>query len=157
MPQSLPVRIVAQRVSRSSVRVDGEVVGSIETGLLLLVGIAPTDTSTEVARAVEKIVNIRVFPDAADHMNRSLHEVDGSALVVSQFTLLADMRKGRRPSFAGSAPPEIAAPLVDELATGLREAGIPTETGVFGAAMEVELVNEGPVTLVLEIRDGRVT
>ena len=132
-------------------------VGSIGTGLLLFVGIEPSDTSGDVARAVDKVVNLRVFPDASGHMNRSLGEIDGSALVVSQFTLLADMRKGRRPSFTGSAPPEIAAPLIDDLASGLRRAGILTETGIFAASMEVELVNEGPVTLVLDIKDGRVT
>jgi D-tyrosyl-tRNA(Tyr) deacylase len=150
------VRIVLQRVTRASVTVDGSVAGSIGEGLLLLVGIEPSDTEGDVARAVEKVINIRVFPDEDARMNRSLLEVGGSVLVVSQFTLLGDIRKGRRPSYVGAAPPEVAEPMIEAVVGRLREAGVHTETGVFGAAMEVELVNSGPVTLVMSISQGTV-
>jgi len=124
---------------------------------VLLVGIEPDDTTTDVKRAVEKVAALRIFPDDQGLMNRSLVDIEGSAMVVSQFTLLGNVRKGRRPSFTGAAAPEIAAPLVDHFAAMMREAGIPTETGVFGAPMLLELVNEGPVTIVMDVRDGRVT
>lgn len=136
---------------------DGEVVGSIGPGLLLLVGVSGSDTDVEVDRLVEKITGLRVYPDEAGLMNLSLLDVGGSALVVSQFTLFADIRKGRRPSFTAAADPEHARPLVDRLVEGLRAAGVETGTGVFGASMAVELVNDGPVTIVFEVRDGRVT
>lgn len=151
------MRIVVQRVSGASVDVAGADVGSIDYGLLLLLGIEPSDTEQDIVRAVEKVANLRVFPDEQGQMNRSLVETGGSALVVSQFTLLADIRKGRRPSFVGAAPPELAEPMVDRFVEVLRNTGTHVETGVFGASMDVELVNSGPVTLVLEIRDGRVT
>jgi D-aminoacyl-tRNA deacylase len=151
------VRIVVQRVRRASVDVEGEEVGSIGEGLLLLIGIEPSDTEQEIVRAVEKVANLRVFPDEEGQMNRSLVETGGSALVVSQFTLLADVRKGRRPSFVGAAPPELAEPMVDRFVEVLRSSGTHVETGVFGASMDVGLVNSGPVTVVLEVRDGRVT
>jgi D-tyrosyl-tRNA(Tyr) deacylase len=144
-------------VSRASVDVEGAKIGSIDEGLLLLVGIEPSDTEQEVVRAVEKVANLRVFPDEEGQMNRSLVETSGSALVVSQFTLLADIRKGRRPSFVGAAPPEVAEPMVDRFVEVLRATGTHVETGVFGASMDVELVNSGPVTVILEIREGRVT
>ena len=146
-----------QRVTRASVEVDGVVVGSIDSGFLLLVGIEPLDTEDDIARAVEKVGHLRVFPDEAGQMNRSLLETGGSALVVSQFTLLGDLRKGRRPSFVGAAPPQQAETMVDRFVEGLRRSGVHVETGVFGASMNVELVNSGPVTILLEIRDGRVT
>jgi D-aminoacyl-tRNA deacylase len=151
------VRIVVQRVTRASVEVGGAVVGSIDSGFLLLVGIEPADVEDDIARAVEKVGHLRVFPDEAGQMNRSLLETDGSALVVSQFTLLGDLRKGRRPSFVGAAPPQQAETMVDRFVEGLRRSGVHVETGVFGASMNVELVNSGPVTILLEIRDGRVT
>jgi D-tyrosyl-tRNA(Tyr) deacylase len=150
------VRIVLQRVSRASVTVDGAVAGSIGPGLLLLVGMEPSDTHDDIERAVEKVVNIRVFPDQDGRMNLSLADTGGSALVVSQFTLLGDVRKGRRPSYVGAAPPEMAEPMIDAMVDRLRSAGVHTETGSFGAAMEVELVNSGPVTLVMSIGQGRV-
>ena len=146
-----------QRVTRASVEVDGLVVGSIDSGFLLLVGIEPSDTEDDIARAVEKVGHLRVFPDEAGQMNRSLLETGGSALVVSQFTLLGDLRKGRRPSFVGAAAPEQAETMVDRFVDGLRSLGVQVETGVFGASMNVELVNSGPVTILLEISDGRVT
>jgi D-tyrosyl-tRNA(Tyr) deacylase len=151
------VRIVVQRVTRASVEIDGVVVGSIDSGFLLLVGIEPSDTEDDIARAVDKVGHLRVFPDEAGQMNRSLLDTDGSALVVSQFTLLGDLRKGRRPSFVGAAPPKEAETMVDRFVDGLRRSGVHVETGVFGASMNVELVNSGPVTILLEIRDGRVT
>ena len=146
-----------QRVTRASVEVDGVEVGSIDSGFLLLVGIEPLDTENDITRAVEKVAHLRVLPDEAGQMNRSLVETGGSALVVSQFTLLGDLRKGRRPSFVGAAPPEQAEVMVDRFVEMLRGSGIHVETGVFGASMNVELVNSGPVTILLEIRDGRVT
>lgn len=146
-----------QRVTRASVEIDGVVVGSIDSGFLLLVGIEPSDTEDDIARAVDKVCHLRVFPDEAGQMNRSLLDTDGSALVVSQFTLLGDLRKGRRPSFVGAAPPKEAETMVDRFVDGLRRSGVHVETGVFGASMNVELVNSGPVTILLEIRDGRVT
>jgi D-tyrosyl-tRNA(Tyr) deacylase len=151
------VRIVLQRVTRASVSVDGEIVGSIEGGLLILIGIEPSDTVEDTLRAVDKVANLRVFGDTEGQMNRSLLDVGGSALVVSQFTLLGDLGKGRRPSFTGAAPPDQAESLVGRIVDALRQTGIPTETGVFGARMEVQLVNDGPVTLVLEVRNGRVS
>jgi D-tyrosyl-tRNA(Tyr) deacylase len=150
------VRIVLQRVSRASVTVDGSVVGSIASGLLVLVGIEPSDTAKDIERGVEKVVHTRVFPDDEGRMNRSLADIEGSALVVSQFTLLGDARKGRRPSYIGAAPPEIAEPMIDAIVDRLRHAGIHVETGVFGAAMEVEMINSGPVTLVMTINQGKV-
>ncbi len=124
---------------------------------MILVGIEPTDTAEDVDRAVEKIANLRVFADEQGLMNRSLLDIGGSALVVSQFTLFGDVRKGRRPSFVGAAAPEMAEPLVDRFVEMSRGAGIRTQTGIFGAAMEVELVSDGPVTILLEVSQGRVT
>jgi D-tyrosyl-tRNA(Tyr) deacylase len=144
-------------VARSSVKVAGTLVGSIDHGLLLLVAIEPSDTAADIEVAADKVSNLRVFADSEGQMNLSLLEVGGSALVVSQFTLLGDIRKGRRPSFTGAASPEMAAPMVADFAEMLRRAGIHTEAGVFGARMEVELVNDGPVTLVVEVREGRVS
>ena len=131
--------------------------GSIDQGLLILVGVEPTDTKDDVDRAVEKVSTLRVFSDAEGHMNLSLVDVGGSALVVSQFTLLGDVRKGRRPSFNGAAPPEQAAPIVEGFVDAMRRTGIHTETGVFGASMAVELVNDGPVTILLEVNEQRVS
>jgi len=157
MPQSPPVRIVLQRVTRAAVSVDGAVVASIGEGLLLLVGIEATDGEEDIDAAADKVANLRVFADAEGRMNRSVLDAGGSALVVSQFTLLGDVSKGRRPSFTGAAPPETAEPLVRRLAEALSRTGVDTKTGVFGARMEVDLVNDGPVTLVLEVRGGRVS
>ena len=136
---------------------DGAVVASIGEGLLLLVGIEPTDGEEDIDAAVDKVANLRVFADAEGRMNRSVLDAGGSALVVSQFTLLGDIRKGRRPSFTGAAPPEMAEPMVSRLVEALGRTGVETRTGVFGARMEVDLVNDGPVTLVLEVRGGRVS
>jgi D-aminoacyl-tRNA deacylase len=150
------VRLVLQRVSEASVRVDGEVVAVIGAGFLALVGIEADDDERDLVAAVDKIAGLRVFPDAAGAMNISIEETGGAVLLVSQFTLLADVRKGRRPSFSGAASPELAAPLIDRFRVLLEERGIPVEVGRFGARMGVSLVNEGPVTLVVDVRGGRV-
>lgn len=150
------MKVVVQRVGRASVSVDDQVVVAIGPGLVLLVGIEPTDGPAEAETMAAKVAELRIFPDADGKMNLPVGAVTGEILVVSQFTLLGDVAKGRRPSFTGAASPEHAEPLVDALAAALTARGIPTGTGVFGAAMEVELVNRGPVTLVLEVSDGRV-
>jgi len=147
------MRAVVQRVNRASVSVEGETVASIARGLLLLVGVEQEDGEEEALRLARKCAELRVFSDAAGKFNLSLLDVGGEALVVSQFTLLADTRRGRRPSFVGAAPPEIAEPLVDAFARAMREAGVPVQTGRFGAKMTVELVNAGPVTIVLDSSD----
>jgi D-tyrosyl-tRNA(Tyr) deacylase len=147
------MKVVVQRVSRASVSVEGETVASIGRGLLALVGVAPEDTEEEARRLARKCAELRVFSDAEGKFNLSLLEVGGEALVVSQFTLLADTRRGRRPSFVGAAAPESAEPLVETFARAMREAGVPTQTGRFGAKMTVELVNDGPVTIVLDSAD----
>jgi D-aminoacyl-tRNA deacylase len=145
------VRVILQRVSRAAVRIDGEVVGEIGPGHVLLVGFTPGDSEEELAWMAEKVVGLRVFNDGEGKMNLSLEEVGGGLLVVSQFTLYGDTRKGRRPSFVHAAQPELAVPLYERFVALLRErASGPVETGAFGARMEVELVNEGPVTLALE-------
>ena len=144
------MRAVVQRVSRAAVRVEGQGVGEIERGLAVLLGIGAGDGGAEVGWMVRKLAELRIFPDADGKMNRSLEDVGGAVLLVSQFTLSGDVAKGRRPSYTGAAPPEIAAPLVAEVAAGLRARGIPVECGRFGAMMEVELVNQGPVTILLE-------
>ena len=146
------MRVVLQRVSRASVRVDGRVTGSIEAGFLVLAGFAPTDTEEQLAWMAEKILGLRVFGDAEGKMNLALADVGGAVLVVSQFTLYGDARKGRRPSFIDAAPPDVAIPLYDRFVALLKEKGgdVPVATGEFGAMMDVELVNDGPVTLILD-------
>ena len=144
------MRAVLQRVSRAKVTVGTEVAGAIGHGWLVLLGIAPTDTKKEVEWLADKIANLRVFADDAGKMNRSVQDVGGSVLVVSQFTLYGDCSKGRRPSFIAAAPPEVAEPLYEAFAIALKALGIPVATGRFAADMQVELVNDGPVTLVLE-------
>jgi D-aminoacyl-tRNA deacylase len=144
------VRAVVQRVSRARVRAGGEVVGEIGPGLLAFVGVGLADRPADALWLVEKLAHLRVFEDDAGKMNRSMLETGGAALVVSQFTLYGDARKGRRPSFAGAAPPEVADALIERVVAGLRERGVPTQTGRFGAHMAVELENDGPVTILLE-------
>jgi D-aminoacyl-tRNA deacylase len=150
------VRAVVQRVTRASVRVDDEIVGEIGPGLLVLVGAADGDGPEDAAALADKVAGLRVFPDDEGKMNRSVVEAGGALLVVSQFTLYGDLRRGRRPSFSAAAPPEVAEPLVDLVVSHLRQAGIPCATGRFRAHMEVALLNDGPVTLVLEVNGGRV-
>lgn len=144
------MRLVLQRVSEAAVTVDGQIVGQIGRGLLVLLGVAPEDGPAEAALMAEKTAQLRIFSDAEGRFNLSLLDVGGAALVVSQFTLYGDLRKGRRPSFTGAAPPEHAAPLVAAYADALRALGIPVATGVFGAMMQVALVNDGPVTILLD-------
>jgi D-tyrosyl-tRNA(Tyr) deacylase len=144
------MRAVVQRVSRASVRIGGETVGAIEHGLAILLGVAPTDSADDAKWLAEKLVGLRIFADDAGKMNRDLLEVKGGALVVSQFTLYGDCRKGRRPSFLGAAGPDLAVPLYEAFVNAVKALGVPTATGRFGADMQVELVNDGPVTLIVE-------
>jgi len=145
------VKVVLQRVSSAEVTVDKRSVGAIGTGLVLLVGFKVSDGEIEATWIADKVVGLRVFPDDKGKMNRSLNDVEGELLVVSQFTLYGDVRKGRRPSFMDAAPPEIAIPLYDKFVALLSErAPGRVETGEFGTVMDVELVNQGPVTILLE-------
>jgi D-tyrosyl-tRNA(Tyr) deacylase len=144
------MRAVVQRVSRAQVRVGGEELGRIGEGLLVLLGIAGGDGPAEVEWMVRKVAELRVFPDGEGRMNRSIAETGGGVLVVSQFTLFGDVRKGRRPSYVGAAPPETAEPLVEAVRAGLEARGVPAAAGRFRAMMDVELVNQGPVTLILD-------
>ena len=145
------MRALIQRVTRASVTVDGETIGAIDAGLLVLVGVTHTDDITAAGRLAAKVAHLRVFDDADGTMNRSLVDVGGAALVVSQFTLYGDARKGRRPSWVDAARPEHAEPLVAAFVTALGGEGIAVEAGRFRAEMQVELVNDGPVTLALEV------
>lgn len=144
------MRLVVQRVTRASVRVAGRELGSIGHGAVVLVGVAPADDSETADRMASKLIGLRYFTDADGRTNLALDDVGGSLLVVSQFTLLADVRHGRRPGFTTAAAPEVAEPLVEGFVSGLRAAGAAVETGEFGALMEVELVNDGPFTLVMD-------
>jgi D-aminoacyl-tRNA deacylase len=144
------MRAVIQRVNRAEVRVDGQVVGSVGWGMLVLVGIQKDDTVQAGQAMAEKIANLRIFDDPQGRMNQSLLEAGGGALCVSQFTLYGDCRKGRRPSYDRAAPAEVARPLYEAFVASLRELGVEVATGQFQARMEVELVNDGPVTLLLD-------
>jgi D-tyrosyl-tRNA(Tyr) deacylase len=144
------VRAVVQRVRRAEVRVDGEVVGRIGHGLLALVAAADDDADADVTYTVDKLVGLRIFADDAGNMNRSVVDVGGALLIVSQFTLYGDARKGRRPSFIKAMPPGPAEQLYEKVVAAARATGVPVETGRFRAMMEVELVNDGPVTLLLD-------
>ncbi|HBI42859.1 MAG TPA: D-tyrosyl-tRNA(Tyr) deacylase [Planctomycetales bacterium] len=144
------MRAVVQRVRSARVLVGDEVVGAIGQGLLVLLGVAPTDTVAQVHWLADKVVGLRIFADADGKMNRGVAEIGGGVLVVSQFTLYGDCRKGRRPSFVGAAAPEIAEPLYEAFLNGVRALGIPVAAGRFGALMQVELVNDGPVTLIID-------
>ena len=149
------MRLILQRVSRGRVSVAGQVMAEINAGVVILFGVGQVDTDSSTTEErlrylAEKVANLRIFEDEHGLMNRSLLDVGGAAIVVSQFTLFADTRKGRRPSFTDAAPPEIARPLVDRFAALLGELGVPTQTGQFGAHMLVEIDNDGPVTIWLE-------
>lgn len=144
------MRAVLQRVTEARVRVAEEVLGEIGPGLLVLLGVTQSDTAEQARWLAEKIVGLRIFNDDDGKMNRCLAEVGGSVLIVSQFTLYGDCRKGRRPSFIDAAPPEIAIPLYEAFIAAVRSEGAPVATGRFGAMMQVELVNDGPVTLILD-------
>lgn len=147
------MRVVLQRVSRAAVRVDDQTVGEIGPGLLALVGVAAGDDAETVDKIAAKVAGLRIFADADGRFNESVAEIGGAVLVVSQFTLIADVRKGRRPSFTAAARPEQAEPLVERFTAQLAAAGVPTASGRFGAMMEVELVNDGPFTVVIDSAD----
>ena len=144
------MRVVVQRVSQASVTVDQHVVGQIGPGVVLLVGVTHSDTQEQAGWLARKVVGLRIFGDSQGKMNAALQDVGGAALVISQFTLYADARKGRRPGFSDAAGPEVAEPLVDAFAQALRGYGVQVESGVFGAHMLVEIHNDGPVTILLE-------
>ena len=144
------MRTIIQRVNHGRVTINGRKIAEIGLGLVILLGVGPEDGEEQVAYLVNKIANLRIFEDAEGKINRSVLDVGGSAIVVSQFTLYADTRKGRRPSFTKAAPPEIASPLVERFAERLESAGVPTQKGEFGAHMHVEIHNDGPVTLWIE-------
>ena len=144
------MKTVIQRVSHASVTMGGKRISSINKGLLILVGVFPDDQEENASVLAKKIAALRIFEDDAGKMNLSIKDIGGEAIVVSQFTLCADTRKGNRPSFIGAAAPEIASPLVDQFAEFLRGQGVPTQQGVFGAEMKVELLNDGPVTILLD-------
>jgi len=144
------MRAVVQRVSSSKVTVDGELTGEINKGLLVLLGVTHDDTSKDVDYIIDKVLNLRIFEDENEKMNLSLKDVEGELLVVSQFTLYGDCRKGRRPSFSNAARPEVATKLYEEFIDKVRKEGIVTQTGMFGAHMMVDLTNDGPVTILLE-------
>ncbi|MGQ9863750.1 MAG: D-aminoacyl-tRNA deacylase [Bacteroidia bacterium] len=146
------MRAVVQRVSYAEVRVEGEPVGAIEKGLLILVAIAPHDTPSHVEKLAHKLLNLRIFEDAKGKMNLSLSQIGGGMLIISQFTLYADVWQGHRPYFGGAAPPDQARALYEALISWLRQkTDLPIETGVFGAYMEVKCVNYGPVTLIIDV------
>lgn len=144
------MRAVVQRVDRASVSVDGEVTGSVQKGLMVLLGVAEGDTSKDLAYIVDKVCGLRIFEDDEGKMNLSVKDVGGAVLAVSQFTLCGDCRHGKRPSFSSAAKPEVANELYEQFVAGCRAAGLPVETGVFRAHMLVELVNNGPVTILLD-------
>ena len=144
------MRWVVQKVSQSSVKIEGEIVGAIDKGYMVLVGITNGDDELLVEKMVDKLVNLRIFEDENDKLNLSLLDVGGSVLSISQFTLYANCKKGRRPSFIDAAKPDISSPLYDFFNKKLEEKGINVERGVFGAMMEVSLINDGPVTIILD-------
>jgi D-aminoacyl-tRNA deacylase len=144
------MRAVVQRVARASVAVDGETVGAIDHGLLVLLGVGQMDTPEDAVQLARKAVHLRIFDDADGKLNRSVLEVRGQMLVISQFTLYADCRKGRRPSFVEAARPELAKPLYEVFVAEARRQGVPVQTGEFQTLMDVALVNRGPVTLILD-------
>ncbi len=150
------MRAVIQRVSEADVSVEGEMIAAIGAGLVVLVGVATEDTEQDAIALATKLVGLRIFPDDDRKMNRSIVDVGGSMLLISQFTLLADLRKGRRPAFNGAAPPEIAEPLLATFAAAIEAEGVEVEQGRFGAMMDVSLTNDGPVTIVIDVVDGKV-
>lgn len=146
------MKVVIQRVSEASVTIDEKIVGQIGQGLMLLVGVGPEDTQEDLDYAVRKIVNMRIFSDADDKMNLSVQDIKGSILSISQFTLYADTKKGNRPAFTGAAKPDMASDFYDQFNASLAEY-LPVEKGIFGADMKVSLVNDGPVTIILDTKN----
>lgn len=147
------MRLVIQKVSSSNVKINNEVVGSIDKGFMVLVGITDSDNKMIVDKMVDKLINLRIFEDENDKLNLSLLDVKGSILSISQFTLYANCKKGRRPSFIEAAKPDISKPLYEYFNQQLKEKGVMVEAGVFGAMMEVSLVNDGPVTIILDSKE----
>ena len=147
------MRLVIQKVSQSSVKIDGKIVGAIEKGYMVLVGITNGDDETLVEKMVDKLVNLRIFEDENDKLNLSLLDVNVSILSISQFTLYANCKKGRRPSFIDAAKPDVSSPLYDYFNKMLEKKGVKVERGVFGAMMEVSLINDGPVTIILDSKE----
>lgn len=147
------MKIVAQRVSSARVSVDNQIIGSIGAGFCLLIGVAPDDTEADAQWLAEKTANLRVFADEGGKMNRSLSDIGGEILAISQFTLYADCRKGRRPSFTGAAPPELGDKLYRYFVDELKKMNFKVETGEFGAEMKVEISNEGPVTIIIDTKE----
>ncbi len=150
------MRAVIQRVRGATVTVDGDVVGAIDVGLVVLVGVVPTDARRDAETLARKLATLRIFPDDDGKMNRSVVDIGGSVLVVSQFTLAGDVARGRRPSFSGAARPDHAADVIDDLVATVRGLGVPIDTGRFGAMMDVSLTNWGPVTFVVDVVDGAI-
>lgn len=150
------MRAVVQRAKKASVTVDGVIIGSINHGLVVLLGVTDTDTEKDMLAIVQKLIHLRIFEDDAGKMNESLMDKTGSILSVSQFTLFADIQKGRRPSFIKAAPPEKALALYEAFNQELVNNGVHVETGEFGAMMDVELINDGPVTIIIETKEGKV-
>lgn len=150
------MRIVLQRVSHASVCVDGKSIAEIAQGILLFIGFTEADNEDTYAQTAEKLVELRIFEDGDRKMNRSLREIGGKILAVPQFTLYGNIKKGRRPSFSTAASPERAAPMFDSFISALRGTEVPVETGIFGAHMEVDLTNDGPVTLIIDLAPSRV-
>lgn len=148
------MKIVIQRVNKAEVKVENKSVGKISKGLLVLLGIASDDTEETILKAAQKITKLRIFQDDDEKMNFSLTDISGSMLVISQFTLLADTKKGNRPSFIKAAKPEFAEPLYEKFCSAVKSFGIHVEKGIFGADMKVSLINDGPVTIVLDIQDN---
>lgn len=147
------MKIVLQRVTHSSVEIEGKINGQIKKGLMVLVGFASDDTTAIIDKMIDKLINLRIFEDEQGKMNRSLMDVNGSILSISQFTLYAECKRGRRPGFTDAARPEIAIPLYNYFNQELKEKGIHVETGIFGADMKVSLLNDGPVTIILDSQD----
>lgn len=150
------MKAVVQRVTEANVKVNGNIVGEIENGLLILLGITEQDTEKDIETIVQKLINLRIFEDDSNKMNLSLLDIGGSILSVSQFTLYGDVRKGRRPSFSKAAPPQMAEKLYDKFNEYIESQSIHIETGTFGAMMDVSLTNDGPVTFVIESIDGKL-
>lgn len=146
------MRSVIQRVRKASVTVEGEIIGAIGQGLVVLVAVHRDDSDSDAAYTADKVAGLRIFGDADGKMNRSIADVGGSALIISQFTLFGDVRRGRRPSFVEAAPPEIAVPLYESVCAKVEAAGIPVQRGVFGAHMDLALLNDGPVTIQIDSR-----
>lgn len=149
------MKVLIQRVSRAKITIDGNVAGSINRGFLLLAGFRENDTEEDLKWMTKKILNLRIFPDTTGNMNRSLSEIDGELLVISQFTLHANVRKGRRPSFVKAASPEFAEMMYNQFVHDLKASGLKTESGIFGAKMQIELVNDGPVTIMVDSQSER--